>query len=106
MVNTSCSSDFPPADSAIPLFLGSFERVHVRYCHKIRASLCPCHTGIRGQPVLSPALTVDIDRPDSSDVSLVCAKALSIVREPGIDDVILGHREEQIALTVVFDLRQ
>ena len=54
----------------------------------------------------SLALTVDIDRPDSSDVSLVCSETLSIVREPGIDDVILGHREEQIALTVVFDLRQ
>jgi len=39
-------------------------------------------------------------------VSLVCAETLSIVREPGIDDMILGHGKEQISLAVVFDLRE
>lgn len=49
--------------------------------------------------------TVYIDRPDCAIVTVVCSQTLAVVGEPDVDDVILGAREEEIALPVELDLR-
>jgi hypothetical protein len=48
--------------------------------------------------------TVACNRPDGSVVTVVRAQSLSIRREPGVDDMVLGGGEQKIALFVVHDL--
>jgi len=50
--------------------------------------------------------TVDIDRPDRSVVAVVSPETLAVVREPDVDDVVLGAGEEQVSLFVELDLGQ
>lgn len=54
--------------------------------------------------VRTSRLTVNVDRPDGPVVALVGAEALSIVRVPNVDNVVLGRGEEEVALGVVLDL--
>lgn len=49
-------------------------------------------------------LTVDVDGPDGTVVAVVGAESLPVVRVPGVDDMVLGAREEEVALCVVLDL--
>lgn len=49
-------------------------------------------------------LTIDVYRPHGTVVSLIGTQPFSIMREPGVDDVVLRDREEQVSFTVVFDL--
>ena len=50
--------------------------------------------------------TVYIDRPDCSVVTVVSSETLAVVREPDVDNVILGAGEEEVALFVELDLGQ
>ena len=50
--------------------------------------------------------TVDVDRPYGAVVPIVRAETLAVMREPDIDDVVLGAGEEEIALLIELDLRQ
>ena len=50
--------------------------------------------------------TVNIDRPDRSVVAVVSSKTLAVVREPDVDDVVLGAGKEQVSLFVELDLGQ
>ena len=58
---------------------------------------CECYSVVR---------TVDVDRPYGPVVPIVRAKTLAVMREPYIDDVVLGAGEEEIALLIELDLRQ
>lgn len=44
---------------------------------------------------------VDVDGPDGTDVAVVCAQTLAVVREPGANGLILGDGEEEIAIEVI-----
>lgn len=44
---------------------------------------------------------VDIDSPDSTNMAVVCAETLAIVREPGADLLILGDGEEDVAVQII-----
>lgn len=50
--------------------------------------------------------TIHINRPDRSIVTIVSSEALAVVREPGVDNVVLGAGEEKVALFVKLDLGQ
>lgn len=49
-------------------------------------------------------LTVYINGPDGTVVTLVGAETLAIVREPSVNDWILCDGEEQVTFTVELDL--
>lgn len=49
---------------------------------------------------------VDVNGPDGTLVALICAETLAVVRKPGADVLILGGREEKIALAVVPSKRE
>lgn len=51
-----------------------------------------------------PPRTVTRDCPDRTIVAVECAEALAVGREPHVDDLVLGRREEEIALGVEDDL--
>jgi uncharacterized linocin/CFP29 family protein len=48
--------------------------------------------------------TVDVDGPYGAVVAVVRAKALAVVGEPDVDDVVLRAREKQVAFLVVPEL--
>ena len=50
--------------------------------------------------------TVDIDRPDCTIVTVVSSETLAVVREPDVDNVVLGAGEEQVSFLVELDLGQ
>lgn len=50
--------------------------------------------------------TIDINRPDRSTVAIISSETLAIVREPGVDNVVLGTGEEEVALFIELDLGQ
>lgn len=57
-------------------------------------------------PQLLQALqrTVTRDGPDGTIVAVECTETLAVGREPHVDDLVLGRREEEIALGVEDDL--
>lgn len=50
--------------------------------------------------------TVNRKRPHRTIVAVECTETLSVRGEPGIDDLVLGRGEEEVALGVEDDLRE
>lgn len=44
---------------------------------------------------------VDVDGPDGTDVAMVCSEALAVVRVPDADLLVLGDREDEVAIEVI-----
>ena len=50
--------------------------------------------------------TIHIKRPHGALMPVVRAQSFPIIREPDVDDMVLGAGEEEIALLVELDLRE
>lgn len=48
----------------------------------------------------------NIDRPDGALVARIRSESLAVAGEPCTNNFVFGHREEKIAMSVVFDLVQ
>lgn len=50
--------------------------------------------------------TVNVNGPNGPVVPDIGAKTLAVVREPNVNELVLGHGEQQVALAVILDLSQ
>lgn len=55
-------------------------------------------SGARGE---DGARRVGVEGPDGADVAPVGADALAVVREPAADDLVLGGREDEVAVGII-----